>query len=639
MGNVQSRQRYYEAAFEATHNARMLQREVGGPRIRGAILAYIDDRISAEHMMRTCTQLEANEFQRLAETTYFRFIHRNAHLLRCQPRRGRCRYPGDNIHNGLCEYYVPLPPDIDVNDAAYIQDRAQFYGLGAAMDGCNCRLRNCPYGDMVYDSDRYSDESSDSYSDESEYSDSGYVEEIHSHGEPDLRGNSHDDDSLDRIFHRMSDMRLRGDESSRSFGRDAFNNEAFMSNERYAEIRSSHRPGRISGRSRGTTATRGGRQANTRSPPPTIGRRGATSLEGRSAGTRPNLSTGRGGANLHGGSRGGHRRATQTTRPRSPAAHDESRENLPNPSTGRGGMALGVRGGMPAYRGRGGQGGMPAYGGLGGRGGMPAFGGRGGQGGMLAYGGRAGQGGMPASGGRGGQDGMPASGGRGGQGGMPAFGGRGGQGGMPAFGGRGGQGGMPTYGGRGGSNGRPAFTLAHLGGRAFSRRGGSNGRPASSVGRGNAVARADGRGGMPAFGGRGGSRGGPRGGSIGRTAPTVGRPETAARPQQTAFASLLSSNGRGAFQGRRHREARSPAPTVLRPETATREGPEQLTHASLLTRNGRGAFWGGRRREARSSPDLLPEPSSKWSSTSPSESSTHSDGPAPGNRRSSGCSL
>ena len=58
MGNVQSRQRYYEVAYEATHNARELQHDVGGPRIRGAILAYIDDRISASRMMHECTQLE-----------------------------------------------------------------------------------------------------------------------------------------------------------------------------------------------------------------------------------------------------------------------------------------------------------------------------------------------------------------------------------------------------------------------------------------------------------------------------------------------------------------------------------------------------------------------------------------------------
>ena len=133
MGNVQSRQRYHEVASEALHAARDLHHRIGGPRIDGAILAYLEDRISAEQMMRTCTQLEANEFQRLAEPAYLRWIHQNNHLYRCQPRRdGRCRYPDDNIHNGDCAYFVPLPPDVDV-DAQDFFDRMADNGYSGVV--------------------------------------------------------------------------------------------------------------------------------------------------------------------------------------------------------------------------------------------------------------------------------------------------------------------------------------------------------------------------------------------------------------------------------------------------------------------------------------------------------------------------
>ena len=311
-------------------------------------------------------------------------MERHAHQFRCQPRHGRCPYPDENLHLRACEHFVPLPPDVDVFDPASDEDGDYEDGLGGYDISGTIEVRHRFRGED-YDSDQGSSE-------ESDYSHHGYVEEIHSHREPGLRGNSRDDEPLDRIFRRMSDMRLGGDESSRSFGRNAFmDNESFFSDDAYADgfllrsadrTRSLHRPGRTSGRNgaatrggtfagcesrihdaapravatpvvnRGATATRGGRQANTRSPPPTAHRRGATSPEGRSAGTRPYPSTGLGGANLRGGSRGGHRRATHSARPRSPVAHDESRENRPNPSTGRGGMGLPGQGGM----------GLPGYG-------------------------------------------------------------------------------------------------------------------------------------------------------------------------------------------------------------------------------------------------------------------------------------
>lgn len=79
---------------------------------------------------------------------------------------------------------------------------------------------------------------------------------------------------------------------------------------------------------RGATATRGGRQTNTRARPLTAGRIGVASSGGRSEGTRPSPSTGPGGTTLSGGSRGGSNHATHTARPQTPIA-------LLNPSTGR----------------------------------------------------------------------------------------------------------------------------------------------------------------------------------------------------------------------------------------------------------------------------------------------------------------
>lgn len=60
MGAIQSRQRYREVAYEAFENARELQYEIGGPRVWGAILAYIDGRINAQRLTRVCTQIEVS---------------------------------------------------------------------------------------------------------------------------------------------------------------------------------------------------------------------------------------------------------------------------------------------------------------------------------------------------------------------------------------------------------------------------------------------------------------------------------------------------------------------------------------------------------------------------------------------------
>lgn len=58
MSKLQSRQHYYEVAYQGTMNACELQHDIGGPRIRGAILAYINDPISAGKTTHECTQLE-----------------------------------------------------------------------------------------------------------------------------------------------------------------------------------------------------------------------------------------------------------------------------------------------------------------------------------------------------------------------------------------------------------------------------------------------------------------------------------------------------------------------------------------------------------------------------------------------------
>ena len=58
MGNSQSRVHCRNIAHDAFINAQDLHDEIGGPQIRGAIVAYLEGRIDAERMIRGCTQLE-----------------------------------------------------------------------------------------------------------------------------------------------------------------------------------------------------------------------------------------------------------------------------------------------------------------------------------------------------------------------------------------------------------------------------------------------------------------------------------------------------------------------------------------------------------------------------------------------------
>ncbi|KAL8787697.1 MAG: hypothetical protein Q9195_007653 [Heterodermia aff. obscurata] len=112
-------------AYDAFENARDLQRDLGGPPICGAILAYIDNRINAECLTRLCTQIEANEFARLAGPVYQEWIKRHEQQFRCDPgRHGVCQYPRENLHFQDCGYYQPLPPDIQVD----LESAAQSHG-------------------------------------------------------------------------------------------------------------------------------------------------------------------------------------------------------------------------------------------------------------------------------------------------------------------------------------------------------------------------------------------------------------------------------------------------------------------------------------------------------------------------------
>ena len=59
MGNYQSRLRYSNVAYEALENARDKEHTFYGPRVRGAILAYVEGRLDAEEVIHCCTPLEA----------------------------------------------------------------------------------------------------------------------------------------------------------------------------------------------------------------------------------------------------------------------------------------------------------------------------------------------------------------------------------------------------------------------------------------------------------------------------------------------------------------------------------------------------------------------------------------------------
>lgn len=115
MGNHLSRQRYSGVAHEAFLNAQHLQYQLGEPPCRGAILAYLDGRISARQMTRECTPLGLNEFRRLAFQAYVDWARANLDKFLCYPDpvRGRCQYPHELLHRRKCQYRVPLPEDIE----------------------------------------------------------------------------------------------------------------------------------------------------------------------------------------------------------------------------------------------------------------------------------------------------------------------------------------------------------------------------------------------------------------------------------------------------------------------------------------------------------------------------------------------
>lgn len=147
MGNVHSRQRYYEVAEDAFLNAEDLQHEFGGPPCQGAILAYIDGAISARRMVHDCTPLEWNEFKRLAFPIYIRWAEANRDKFLCQPVLGRCQYPDEFIHSGACRYRVPLPPGIIYSPvpgpppghASHTHGRPGHHGFGGHSGPSNPR--------------------------------------------------------------------------------------------------------------------------------------------------------------------------------------------------------------------------------------------------------------------------------------------------------------------------------------------------------------------------------------------------------------------------------------------------------------------------------------------------------------------
>lgn len=183
MGNVHSRQRYYEIAEDAFINAEDLQYEIGGPPCQGAILAYIDGAICARRMIHDCTPLELNEFQRLAYPIYARWAEANYDKFPCRPVRGRCQYPDEFIHSNACRYRVPLPPDIEYfsvagprpGHASHTHGRPGHHGFGGHSGPSNPRPgrrdNDRDYGGSYYgyseDDYEYSeDEDGAAYSDE-----------------------------------------------------------------------------------------------------------------------------------------------------------------------------------------------------------------------------------------------------------------------------------------------------------------------------------------------------------------------------------------------------------------------------------------------------------------------------------------
>lgn len=88
-----------EIAYDAYINARLIHRYIGGPRPRGAIVAYCDGQIFSCHMVRECTQIELVEFSRLAYPVCVRWMDTHRDIFRCQPVHGLCRYPHEFIHD------------------------------------------------------------------------------------------------------------------------------------------------------------------------------------------------------------------------------------------------------------------------------------------------------------------------------------------------------------------------------------------------------------------------------------------------------------------------------------------------------------------------------------------------------------
>ena len=65
------------------------------------------------HELTFCA-LEANEFFRMAGPVFGQWIDAHLHLFRCQPCRGYCQFPNENIHFANCAFMSHLPPDISV---------------------------------------------------------------------------------------------------------------------------------------------------------------------------------------------------------------------------------------------------------------------------------------------------------------------------------------------------------------------------------------------------------------------------------------------------------------------------------------------------------------------------------------------
>lgn len=101
-----------DIAYDALINAQLIHHDIGGPIPRGAIVAYCEGRICSSRMAQECTQIELNEFKRLALPAYVRWLDTHQDVFLCQPVHGRCRYPDESIHRTECRYRDPLPPDI-----------------------------------------------------------------------------------------------------------------------------------------------------------------------------------------------------------------------------------------------------------------------------------------------------------------------------------------------------------------------------------------------------------------------------------------------------------------------------------------------------------------------------------------------